>query len=75
MLKRNSINVYSHTRPLVKSREPAGRIGDFGNFFNGFANACFDRPEYVYCKIVKYCILSEVCMTNTAPHSTVSPQM
>ena len=30
MLRRNSINVHSHTRPLVKSREPAGRIGDFG---------------------------------------------
>ena len=24
---------------------------------------------------VKYCILSEVCMTKTAPHSTVSPRM
>ena len=26
-----------------------GRIGDFGNFFNGLAktaHACFDRPEY-----------------------------
>ena len=39
MLKRNSINVHSHTRPLVKSREPAGRIGDFGNFLNGFAKS------------------------------------
>ena len=27
------------------------------------------------CKIVKYCILSEVCMIKTAPQSTVSPQM
>ena len=26
-------------------------------------------------KIVKYCILSEVCMMKTAPHITVSPQM
>ena len=26
-------------------------------------------------KIVKYCILSEVCMINTVTHSTVSPQM
>ena len=26
-------------------------------------------------KIVKYCILSEVCMIKTAPHITVSPQM
>ena len=36
MLKRNSIDVHSHTRPLVKSQEPAGRIGDFGNFFERF---------------------------------------
>ena len=39
MLKRNSINVHSHTRTLVKSREPAGHIGDFGNFMNGFAKS------------------------------------
>ena len=39
MLKRNSINVHSHTRPLVKSREPAGRLGVFGNFLNGFAKS------------------------------------
>ena len=26
-------------------------------------------------KIVKYCILYEVCMIKTAPHSTLSPQM
>ena len=29
----------------------------------------------LYCKIVKYSILSEVCMMKTVPHSTVSPQM
>ena len=44
------------------------------------AYACFHRPEYfnecnLYCKIVKYCILSEVCMIKTASHSTVSPHM
>ena len=45
------------------------------------AHTCFDRPEYgvsaicINCKIVKYCILSEVCMIKTAPHGTVSPQM
>ena len=65
MLKRNSINVHSHTRPLVKSREPVGRIGDFGHFLNGFAKS----------QRLKYSILSEVCMINTGPHSTVSPQM
>ena len=62
--------------------EPAGRVGDFGNFLNGFVKS----PAWVVrfwilneCnlswKIVKYCILSEVCMIKTAPHSTVSPQM
>ena len=39
MLKRNSINVHSHTQPLVKSQELAGRIGDFENFLNGFAKS------------------------------------
>ena len=37
MLKRNSINVHSHTRPLVKSENRL--IGDFGNFLNGFAKS------------------------------------
>ena len=39
-------------------------------------SACFDRPKYrmtynLSCKIVKNCILSDVCMIKTAPHSTV----
>ena len=42
-------------------------------------NACFDGPELNECnlswKIVNYCILYEVCMIKTAPHSTLSPQM
>ena len=76
MLKRNSINVHSHTRPLVKSREPVGRIGDFGNFLNGFAKSQLNIDwVQLFWKTVKYYILSEVCMINTAPHSTVSPQM
>ena len=60
--------------------ELGGRICDFGNFFTGFIgksprvlrilNEC-----NLYCKIVKYCIMSEVCMIKTVPHSTVSPQM
>ena len=35
MLKRNSITVHSSTRPQLKLQtwEPAGRIGDFGDFF------------------------------------------
>ena len=81
MLKRDSINVHSHTWPLVKSREPTGRIGFFfWNFLNGFAKRQrlivlnIDGVQ-LFWKTVKYCILSEVCMINTAPHSTVSPQM
>ena len=49
---------------------------------NGFAKSpCVLRSSWIlnecnlYCKIVKYCILSEVCMIKTAPHGTVSPQM
>ena len=58
--------------------KPAGRIGDFGNFLNGFA--CFDGPEYwmnaiLSWKIVKYCILYEVCKIKTAPRGTLCPQM
>ena len=62
--------------------EPANRIGDFGNFFNGFGKSPrVLRSSWIlnecnlYCKIVKYCIMSEVCMIKTVPHSTVSPQM
>ena len=88
MLKCNSINVHSNTGQFAlqfgtcQKWEPAGCIGDFGNIFNG----CTKRPCMLqlswilnecnlYRKIVKYCILSEVCMIKTAPHSTVSPQM
>ena len=66
----------------LHSSQPAGRIGSFGNFFSGFAKSPrVLRSSWIlnecnlYCKIVKYCILSEVCMIKTAPHSTVSPQM
>ena len=64
--------------------EPAGRVGDFGHFLNGFAIIKSPRVlrwSWVLneCnlswKIVKYCILYEVCMIKTAPHSTLSPQM
>ena len=65
------------------SLQLAGRyIGDFGHFFSGFAKSPrVLRSSWIlnecnlYCKIVKYCILSEVCMIKTAPHGTVSPQM
>ena len=64
--------------------EPASRIGDFGNCLNGFAKSLrVLRSSWIlnelkcnlYCKIVKYCILYEVCMIKIAPHGTVSPQM
>ena len=65
-----------------QNREPAGRIGDFGKIFKSFdKNSRVLRSSWIlnecnlYCKIVKYRILSEVCMIKTVPHSTVSPQM
>ena len=76
MLKRNSINV--HCKFGAHQRwELAGRIGDFGNFLNGFAKSPqlivlnIDWVQYLSWKIVKYCILCEVRMIN----STVSPHM
>ena len=46
VLKRNSINFHSNTRPQLALLAPvkrenrlAGRIGDFGNFLNGFAKS------------------------------------
>ena len=38
MLKRNSFNVHCKFCACQK-REQAGRIGDFGNFLNGFAKS------------------------------------
>ena len=66
----------------LHSLQLAGRyIGDFGNFFSGFPKSPrVLRSSWIlsecnlYFKTVKYCILSEVCMIKTAPHSTVSPQ-
>ena len=63
--------------------QPAGRyIGGFGNFANGFAKSPIVLRSYwvlnecnLYFKIVKYCILSEVCMIKTGPRSNVLPQM
>ena len=61
---------------------PDGRIGDFGNFLNGLAKSPRVLPSSLilnecnlYCKIVKYCFLSKVCMIKTVPNITVSPQM
>ena len=75
-MKRNSINVHCKFGSHQKW-ELAGRIGDFGNFLNGFAKSPqlivlnIDWVQYLSCKIVKYCILCEVCIIN----SSVSSQM
>ena len=80
MLKRNSFNIHWKFGTYQKW-EPANRIGDFGIFFNGFAKSLrllwwfwILNECNLSWKIVKYCILSEVCMIKPAPHSTVSPQ-
>ena len=66
----------------LHSSQPASRIGDFGNFFSRFAKSPrVFRSSWIlnegnfYFKIVKYYILSEVCMIKTAPHSNVAPLM
>ena len=81
MLKRNSFNVHWKFGACQKW-EPTGRLGDFGNFLNGFAKSprvlhTVLNTEWVQFVLwnVKYCILSEVCMIKAAPHITVSPQM
>ena len=62
--------------------QPAGSIGDSEIFFSGFAKSPrVLRSSWIlnkcnsYFKIVKYCVLSKVCMIKKAPHSTVSPQV
>ena len=81
MLKCNSINVHSNT-PHLATSWPLYTVGDFGNFLSSFAKSPrVHQSSWIlnecnlYFKIVKYCILSEVCMIKTAPCSTVSPQM
>ena len=75
LLKSNSINFHCKFGAL-QMWEPAGRIGDFGHFLNVFAKSPWLIVlnidwVHLFWKIVKYCILSEVCIIN----STVSPQM
>ena len=62
----------------LQKREPAGRIGDFGIVFNGLAksprvlrSSSILNECNLYCKIVKYCILSVVCMIKTVPHTVL----
>ena len=65
----------NRTGGSVKGVEPAGRIGDFRNFWTVFRWSWIWNECNFSWKIVKYCILYEVCMIKTAPHSTLSPQM
>ena len=46
MLKRNGINLHCKFGARQK-REPAGRMGDFGTFLNGFAKS----PRLIVLKI------------------------
>ena len=83
MLELNSSMLFKHSLQLALQKwEPAGRICDFGNFFNGLAKSPrVVRSSWILdecnlcCKIVQYCILSEVCVLKTVTPSTVSPQM
>ena len=84
ILERNSINVHSNIQHSshCKSENWLAVYAIFEIFLTVWltAHACFDRPKYwnecnLYSKIVKYCILSEVCTIKTVPHSTVSPPM
>ena len=89
MLELYSVNAHSNSRHSShyksENRLAVQVILDFF-FFNGLAKA---HAKYaralpsslilnecnLYCKIVKYCFLSKVCMIKTVPHSTVSSQM
>ena len=78
MLKRNSINVHSNT-PQLTTDWP---YSWFWKIFSGFAKSpSVLRSSWIlnecnlYFKIVKYCILSEVCVIKTAPRSTVLSRM
>ena len=87
MLKRNSVNVHSNTTTARSAKVRTVWpyiLGDFANFFNCLAKSPrvlrsivlnISNECTLYCKIVKYCILSEVCMVKTVCHSTVSPQV
>ena len=58
---------------FIQTLDHISRCG--GNFFNGLAKSprmfrsSWILNEYnLYCKIVKYCILSQFCMIKTVPH-------
>ena len=46
MIKRNSQNIYVHSNTQQLSLQPAGRIGDFGNFVNVFVTEAHYYPYY-----------------------------
>ena len=72
--------MFIYTLDRLSKVRTGWRIGDFGNFWtvslkaNDWSSWILTECNLSW-KTVKDCILSEVCMINTAPHSTVSPQM
>ena len=85
MLERNSVNFHSntcHSSHYKSEKWMAAQV--FLDIFLTIQLKAHARvlPSSLilnecnlYCKIVKYCFLSKVCMIKTVPHSTVSPQM
>ena len=79
MLERDSVNVHSNTRHSshYKSENWVAAYSWFWKFFNRLAKSQRVLPSSwildecnLYCKIVIYCCLSEVCMIKTVSHST-----
>ena len=81
MLERNSVNVHSNTRHSSHCKSE-NRLAVNVEIFNGLVkiprvlrSSWILNECNLQCKIVKYCILSEVCKIKTVSHSTVSLQM
>ena len=56
--------MFTENLALVKSDEPAGRIGDFGNFLNGFA-----KSPRVLCTVLNIECLEKLRHTAFCPRS------
>ena len=84
MLKRNYINVHLNTGQLALRIWRLSKVSIgwpyrwFWKYFKRFPakgprvlrSSWILNESSLYCKIVKNCILSEVCMKHAAPHST-----
>ena len=85
MLKRNCVDVHSRLSfALVKSDNLLAVYWVILEIFWTVSQKAHHWSSWILsilneCNLsritVRFCILSEVCMINTAPHSTVSPQM